>query len=56
MTSEVIESHKSSSNFNVNQTFPNTFMYEQILIKIYMNANIMNMLIFHLRKYDLKGH
>ena len=35
---------------------PNTLIYESILIKIYMNANIMNMQIFHLFKYDLKGH
>ena len=34
---------------------PNTFIYESILIKIYMNTNIMNTQIFHLYKYDLKG-
>ena len=34
---------------------PNTFIYEAILIKIYMNTNIMNTQIFHLKKYDLKG-
>ena len=27
--------------------FPNTFIYESILIKIYMNANIMNTQIFY---------
>ena len=48
MTSKFIEGHKSLSNFSVNQTLPNTFIYEFILIKIYMNANIMNMQIFHL--------
>ena len=32
------------------------FIYEPILIKNYMNANIMNMQIFYLNKYDLKGH
>ena len=36
---------------------PNTFIYESILIKKnYMNTNIMNTQIFHLNKYDLKGH
>ena len=35
---------------------PNTFIYESILIKIYMNTNIINTQIFHLDKYDLKGH
>ena len=34
---------------------PNTFIYESILIKNYMNANIMNTQIFNLNKYDLKG-
>ena len=34
----------------------NTFIYESILIKIYINTNIMNTQIFHLKKYDLKGH
>ena len=56
MTSKVIEGHKSSPNFSINPTLPNTFIYELILRKIYMNANIMNMQIFHLYKYDLKGH
>ena len=56
MTSKVIKGHKSSSNFSFNPTLPNTFIYESILIKIYMNANIMNTQIFHLNKYDLKGH
>ena len=32
------------------------FIYESILIKIYMNTNIMNTQIFQLNKYDLKGH
>jgi hypothetical protein len=35
---------------------PNTYIYESILIKIYMNTNIMNTQIFHKKKYDLKGH
>ena len=50
MTSKVIEGHKSSSNFNVFLSdfflLPNTFIYESILIKMYMNANIMNTQIF----------
>ena len=33
-----------------------TFIYELILIKIYMNANIMNTQIFHVNKFDLNGH
>ena len=33
---------------------PNTFIYELILIKIYMNTNIMNMQIFHLKV--IEGH
>jgi hypothetical protein len=56
MTSKVIQGHKSSSNFSVNPTLPNTFINESILIKIYMNTNIMNTLIFQLYKYDLKSH
>ena len=56
MTSKVIEGHKSSSNFSINLTLPNTFIYELILIKIYLKAIIMNTPIFHLNKYDLKGH
>ena len=35
---------------------PNIFIYESILIKIYMNTNVMNTQIFHFDKYDLKGH
>ena len=35
---------------------PKTFIYESILIKIYMNTIIMNTQIFHKKKYDLKGH
>ena len=56
MTSKVIEGHKSSSNFSVNSTLPKTFIYELILMKIYVNANILNTQIFHKNKYDLKGH
>ena len=56
MTSKVIEGHKSSSNFSVNQTLPNKFINESISIEIYMNANIMNTQIFYLKKYDPKGH
>ena len=32
------------------------FIYEPILIKISMNANIMKTQIFYKIKYDLKGH
>ena len=56
MTSKVIETHKSSPNISVNPTLPNTFIYKSILIKIYMNAIIMNMQIFLINKYDIKGH
>ena len=42
MTSKGIEGHKSSFNFSVNPTFTDTFIYEPILMKIYMNANIIN--------------
>ena len=51
MTSKVIEGHKSSSNFSVYSTLPNTLIYESILINIYINANIMNTQLFHLNKY-----
>ena len=35
---------------------PNTFIYESILIQIYMNANYYDRQIFHLNKDDLKGY
>ena len=38
------------------KSLPNTFIYESILMKIYVNANNMNTQIFHLIKYDLNGH
>ena len=38
------------------KSFPNIFIYESILIKIYMYTNIMITQIFYLKKYDLKGH
>ena len=31
----------------IQEILPNTFIYESILMKIYMNANIMNTQIFH---------
>ena len=46
MTSKVIKGHKKSSNFSVNPTLPITFISEQILLRIYMNAKIMNTQIF----------
>ena len=54
MTSKVIEGHLPFREFE--KILPNTFIYELILIKIYMNTNIMNTQIFYLNKYDLKGH
>ena len=57
MTSKVTEDHKRSFVFSgIQENSSNTFIYESILIKIYMNTNIMNTQIFHLNKYDLKGH
>ena len=38
------------------KNFHNTFIYESILIKNYINANSMNTQIFNLIKYDLNGH
>ena len=32
---------------------PNTFIYESILIEIYMNTKLMNTQIFYLNKYDI---
>jgi hypothetical protein len=34
----------------------NTFVYDPILFKLSMNANIVKMQIFHKIKYDLRGH
>ena len=57
MTSKVIEGHKGSVSLReFKKILPNTFIYELILLKIYMNTNIMNTQIFHLKKYDLKGY
>ena len=36
--------------------FPNTFIYEPILIKNAMNAYIMKKKIIYNMMYDLKGH
>ena len=57
-------SHKKTSVFlslrlsfrKFKKILPNTFIYESILIKIYMNTNIMNAQIFYFDNYDLKGH
>ena len=35
---------------------PNTFIYESILMKVYMKSNIMNMQILNLFKYEFNGH
>ena len=34
----------------------NTSIYESILIKIYINADIMDTQIYYFIKYDLNGH
>ena len=55
-------SHQKNPSFRLSlwdfkKNFPNTFIYEQILI--YKNANIMNTQIFHSVKYDstvIEGH
>ena len=46
MTSKVIEGYKSSSFLSYFYLLPNAFIYESILIKIYINANIVNIEIF----------
>ena len=58
MTSKVIEDHKSSIIKFLSHFFllSNIFIYELILIKIYVNANIMKTQIFYMYKDDLKGH
>ena len=41
-------SHKKTPSLReFKKILPNTFIYESILIKIYMNTNIMNTQIFH---------
>ena len=57
MTSKGIEVTKGHLSFREFKTIlHNTFIYELILIKIYMKTIIMNTKIFHFNKYDLKGH
>ena len=34
-------------------SFPNTFIYESILMKIYVNANIMNMKLLRIKNIDI---
>ena len=41
---------------NFSKIYFTTFIYQQILIKPYMNANIEKTQILHLIKYDLKCH
>ena len=53
MTSKAIEGHKSSSYLSFNLTLPNKYMYELILIKIYMNAYYYDRQIIHLE--EVKG-
>ena len=54
-------SHKQKNSVfpkfrDLKKILTSTFIYEPILIQIYMNANIMKTQIFHFIKYDLKGH
>jgi hypothetical protein len=44
------------SLWHFKKILPNTFISESILIKIYMNTNVMNTQIFYFNKYDLKCH
>jgi hypothetical protein len=53
-------SHKKTPSLRLSlwefkKSLHNTFIYESILIKIYVNANIINTQIFNLIKYDLNG-
>ena len=41
---------------NFEKSLSNTFIYESMLIKNYVNANITNTEIIHVIKYDLNGH
>ena len=57
MTSKAIEVTKGHLSFReFEKILPNTFIYESILIKMYMNTNIMNRQIFYFDKHDPKGH
>ena len=48
MTSNVIEGHKGSVSLQeFKKILPDTFIYESILKKIYMNTNIMNTQTFY---------
>ena len=54
-------SHKKTPSFRLSlrefkKIVPNTFIYESILINIYMNAKIMNTQKVHFIKYELNGH
>ena len=54
-------SHKKNPSFRLSlrefkKILPSTFIYELILIKMYMNTNIMNTQIFNSYKHDLKDH
>ena len=54
-------SHKKTPSLRLSlrefkKILPNTFIYELILIKIYMITNIMNTQIFYKKNYDLKGY
>ena len=51
---KVAKGHLSIREFK--KILHNTFIYESILIKMYMNSKIKNTQIFYLIKYDLNGH
>ena len=52
-----LKGHKGHLSFReFKKILHNTFIYELILIKIYMKTIIMNTKIFYFNKYDLKGH
>ena len=53
--------HKKTLSFSLSlrefkKILSNIFIYESILMKIYINTNMMKTQIFYLNKYDLKGH
>ena len=50
-----LEGHKRSFR-EFKKILRNTYIYELILIKIYMKTIFMNTKIFNFNKNDLKGH
>ena len=51
----LLKSEDFRPHFTLGHTYSSHFLWID-LIKIHMNANIMNTQIFHFNKYDLKGH